>query len=1028
MKRANSIIEIFKKQVMESPNNVGLVTDFSNYSYDEIDKNSDKVADELLRNNVVKGDFISVIMHRSEKMLFAILGILKVGAVYVPISREFPEERTDYILKDTDSKIVIVDGDINLNNTIFTLVANDDFFKRELNSKVSIPLINGDDPLYCIYTSGTTGVPKGVVNTNLGCINRISWMQEEYPINNNDRILQKTNYIFDVSVWELFWWFFTGASCVLLEDGEQGNPEKIYRKIIEEKITVTHFVPTMLSEYLNYLEDNSIEDSSNLKWIFSSGEPLLPEYSSRFYKLSKGTLVNLYGPTEASIDVTHYKVSGEESQIPIGVPIKNMQVVIADPKTLKICDEGKKGEIFILGVGLAKGYLNNPAKNAEAFLNNPFGTGRAYRTGDFGYVKNGLIYYVGRKDDQIKINGYRVDLNEILFHLKKFDSIDDVRIIYTKEVVNTLKVYFISKEKIEEESIRNYLQTKLPKYMVPHEYYQLDKFPITLNGKLDKKKLLELSNSKLKYLQNYTDKLDEKQKAIYNSLALSLGKQDIDLNNNYISLGGDSMKAIRAVSILRKNGFNCTIKQILTSNKIIDLCQNIVEDTSEFEDDITPYGSVIDTPIIKLFKKYQMQHPGHFNQIRSKTEENLNVGQIKKVLFNLARIHPELTAIFLKNGTLTIENSPFSNLEIIDRRSVQELDWKKELDKLLTDGKLEFHSNEQLFKVVVFEMSNKCLLLFIAHHLIIDEISWKNIFDDFDQLGKNILINSDYEDHKTVGTSFRSWSYFLESYKKDFVNSSEFKYWKNLNEEFFELNKNLNQLTITEVAEPVVNITQKISSISSLKKIIDGSQYTILDLILLLLKKTLQKIKNIEKVPLLVESHGRHDFSGKLRIENTVGWFTSFYPLILTKESTTEEGLFKIHQQIKSIPNDGIGYGISFDNLNFIMPHFLFNFFGEITEDNNIQYVKDFFKYEKNEINFINMHPMKIDVMILNGDVTISIEAQQRFYSQKVLKKIVDEIISETLKLENTEVNEVKIEVDEGIDFDDFSNILDKFN
>lgn len=629
MKRANSIIEIFKKQVKESPNNVGLVTGFSNYSYDEIDKNSDKVADELLQNNVVKGDFISVIMHRSEKMLFAILGILKVGAVYVPISPEFPEERTDYILRDTNSKIVIVDADINLNNTIFTLVVNDNFFKRELNSKFSIPLINGDDPLYCIYTSGTTGVPKGVVNTNLGCINRISWMQEEYPISNNDRILQKTNYIFDVSVWELFWWFFTGASCVLLEDGEQGSPENIYRKIIGEKITVTHFVPTMLSEYLNYLEDNNIEDSSNLKWIFSSGEPLLPEYSSRFYKLSKGILVNLYGPTEASIDVTHYKVSGEETQIPIGVPIKNMQVVIADPKTLKICDEGKKGEIFILGVGLAKGYLNNAAKNAEAFLNNPFGTGRAYRTGDFGYVKNGLIYYVGRKDDQIKINGYRVDLNEILFHLKNFDGIDDVRIVYTKEVVNTLKVYFISKEKIEEEAIRNYLQTKLPKYMVPHEYYQLDKFPITLNGKLDKKKLLELTNGKLKHSQNYTDKLDERQKVIYNSLALSLGKPDIDLNKNYIALGGDSMKAIRAMSILRKNGFNCTIKQILTSNKIIDLCQNINEDTSEFEDGITPYGSIIDTPIIKLFKKYQMQRPGHFNQIRSKTEEKLNVEQIK---------------------------------------------------------------------------------------------------------------------------------------------------------------------------------------------------------------------------------------------------------------------------------------------------------------------------------------------------------------------------------------------------------------
>lgn len=1028
MKIANSIIEIFKKQVKKSPNNIGLITDFSKYSYDEIDKNSDKVANELLRNNVVKGDFVSVIMRRSENMLFAILGILKVGAVYVPISREFPEERKDYILKDTNSKLAIVDEDLNLNNTIFSLVANDSFFKRELNSKISIPSINGEDSLYCIYTSGTTGVPKGVVNTNSGCINRISWMQEEYPISNNDRVLQKTNYIFDVSVWELFWWFFTGAACVLLEDGEQGNPEKIYQKIVEEKITVTHFVPTMLSEYLNYLENNNIEDSSKLKWVFSSGESLFPEYASKFYKLSKGTLVNLYGPTEASIDVTHYKVSGEESQIPIGVPIKNMQVVIADPRTLRICDEGDKGEIFILGVGLAKEYLNNVEKTSEAFLINPFGTGRAYRTGDFGYIKNGLIYYVGRKDNQIKINGYRVDLNEILFHLKKFRSIDDVRIIYAKGLVNTLKVYFISREKIEEESIRTYLQTKLPEYMIPHEYYQIDKFPLTLNGKLDKKKLLELSNSKLRYLQNYADKLDEKQKIIYKSLALSLGKKDIDLKKSYISLGGDSMKAIRAVSFLRKNGFNCTTKQILTSGKIIDLCQNIVEDTLEFEDSVTPYGSVIDTPIMKLFKKYQMKCPGHFNQIRSKTEETLNVDQIERVLVNLVRIHPELSATFLNNGTLIIENRSFSNLKVIDRKLNQKLDWKKELDKLLIEGNLEFHNGEPLFKVIVFEMDNKYLLLFVAHHLIIDEISWENIFDDFDQLGRNILGNSSYEENKNSSTSFRSWSYFLESYKKNFVNSSEFEYWKNLNNDFSELNKNLNQVTSNKISKNVVNITQKISSISSLKKIINGSQYTILDLILFLLKKSLQKIKNIEKVPLLVESHGRHDFSGKLRIENTVGWFTSFYPLILTGESTPEEGIFKIHQQIKSIPNDGIGYGLLFDKLNFIMPHFLFNFFGELTEDNSIQYVKDFFKYEKNEINFINMHPMKIDVMILDGDVTISIEAQQRFYSQKVLKQIVEEIITEALKLENKGVNEAKVEVGEGIDFDDFSYILDKLN
>lgn len=973
MKRANSIIEIFKKQVMESPNNVGLVTDFSNYSYDEIDKNSDKVADELLRNNVVKGDFISVIMHRSEKMLFAILGILKVGAVYVPISREFPEERTDYILKDTDSKIVIVDGDINLNNTIFTLVANDDFFKRELNSKVSIPLINGDDPLYCIYTSGTTGVPKGVVNTNLGCINRISWMQEEYPINNNDRILQKTNYIFDVSVWELFWWFFTGASCVLLEDGEQGNPEKIYRKIIEEKITVTHFVPTMLSEYLNYLEDNSIEDSSNLKWIFSSGEPLLPEYSSRFYKLSKGTLVNLYGPTEASIDVTHYKVSGEESQIPIGVPIKNMQVVIADPKTLKICDEGKKGEIFILGVGLAKGYLNNPAKNAEAFLNNPFGTGRAYRTGDFGYVKNGLIYYVGRKDDQIKINGYRVDLNEILFHLKKFDSIDDVRIIYTKEVVNTLKVYFISKEKIEEESIRNYLQTKLPMYMIPHKFINIESFPLTSNGKPDKKALINISNIAKSNLKA------EEEEAILCTVCYKILKQELgdslNLECSFVDNGGDSLRAMKVTSELKKNNYSASVRDLLKTKSLKDFITNTnLQDYVHNENKQSNIYTTLGTPIMQDFLKKDLPNSSHFCQAIVVDISKTSLATLLNGINYLIDRHDSLRLSITEEHNFKI-NLPgyrkyyFENQILKEQISQQIVDVISE--KIISKINLE---DNNLIAVEYVETPDTNYAFICIHHLLVDVVSWGIILQDLD----------DYICNQECDTSRSRLLKAIESINKLPVDEEEFNYWNQVT-----LAHKSNNFENYEFSQEIQKNYLKLEFSQDNLKVIQ-SNLKVEHFLLSLIVRCFAMISQKNNIQVMLEGHGRMFKDYLENVIDVVGWFTSEYPINFDVKRDLVAQCDEIERRMLAVPNNGLMYSKVKKSLSKVAcPDILFNYLGDSFADTSWKVLKRT-NYSINNMISDNNYQKSIFMVLLektDNAFEISITSDSQHYSLEFMEE-----------------------------------------
>lgn len=1025
---SRSVIEVFKNQVKNSNSNIALEVGTHRYSYDEVDQKSDIVALELLNNGVSVGDFIPVIMCRSQRLIFVILGILKVGAIYVPISEEYPRERINYIIEDTNAKLVITEKMLDVKKDISFLNINNMFFKNNLKESLDIAVTSENDSLYCIYTSGTTGTPKGVINTNAGCLNRIKWMQKEYPISNGDKILQKTNYIFDVSIWEFFWWFFNGATCVLLEDGEQGNPEKIYQTIIKENITVIHFVPTMLSAYLKYLQENKIKDDSKLKWVFSSGEALPPSYGTKFYKYSKGSLVNLYGPTEASIDVTYYLVSGEEQKMPIGRPISNMNIIIANPKTLEICEEGIEGEIFISGIGLAKEYLNNPDKTEEVFLRNPFGKGRAYRTGDYGYIENGLVFYSGRKDKQIKINGYRVELNEILSCLKELEDIEDARVIFNKGLVYSLQLYYISKNKIRDEIVRKYLEEHLPYYMVPHEYYQIDKFPTTLNGKLDEKALLQFSKNK-DLSTNLKEDLSRDERIIYDSLKKSLGKQNIDLRKNYIALGGDSMKAIRALSELRKSGFNCSIKQILTSKNIYELCQMVNKEFNEFEDNVSKFGMVKDTPIMKLFKKYNMKKPGHFNQIRSKNEKNLNGKEIRNFLIKLAKLHPELGAKFTNEYELNVVNQEFTNMIFKNRRKFYDLDWESELENLLIEGELEFKEQEQLFKVIIFEMREKCVLLFIAHHLIIDEISWKVIFDDYNLISQNRLMNDiEIVSENKLGTSFRSWSYFLSNHKNKYLESIEADYWRSKNEEFLKLNKYLNKLSNNK-NNNIVNISRKISSVSTFQRILKDKYYSMFDVVLYLIKESLMLChKELDTLPLLIESHGRSEFSGEIRTENTVGWFTSYYPMLIGREENLEKSLFNIHKLIKLVPNEGVGYGLLFDEFDYVTPHFLFNFFGDLTEENDIQNVRNFFKYEKAEVNFCDMHPMKIDVMILKEDVMITIEAQQKFYSSLQLERIVENVILKLSEFEDSENNKLNIDINVDIDYDDFFNILNKLN
>ncbi|MCP4157761.1 MAG: amino acid adenylation domain-containing protein, partial [bacterium] len=429
-----TIHRLFEEQVERTPGNPAVIKKENEdamqphkLTYRQLNKKANQLAYQLRKRGMKAGTIAAIKIERSLELIIAIMGILKVGGAYLPISTDNPPERTAYIIRDSGAQLLLTQKKQTLQQEDIERIDVD----REAicEGPVENPPGNSTagEMIYIIYTSGSTGNPKGVVVEHRSVVNRLNWMQRRYPIGEHDVILQKTPVVFDVSVWELFWWSSRGAAVRMLAPGDEKSPAAIVEAIEQEKVTTIHFVPSMLSIFLEHLEGTTGEADriAGLKWVFASGEALTQQQAERFNRiLNRGgatRLINLYGPTEATVDVTYYDIpSAEElTGIPIGKPIDNIRLYVVD-KNRKIQPIGVTGELCIAGTGLARGYLNNPELTAEKFYKEPPTPAqqhyekRLYHTGDLAsWQPDGNIRYLGRLDHQIKIRGFRIELGEI---------------------------------------------------------------------------------------------------------------------------------------------------------------------------------------------------------------------------------------------------------------------------------------------------------------------------------------------------------------------------------------------------------------------------------------------------------------------------------------------------------------------------------------------------------------------------------------------------------------------------------------
>jgi surfactin family lipopeptide synthetase A len=472
-------------------------------TYVQLNEKANQVAHLLRAEGVGPGQVVALMVERSVAMIVGILAAIKAGAAYLPVAPDLPQERIDYMLKDAVVRVMLVQKKTAGRSFYPGLVINLDDPDVYRGSTANPTILNKPQDLaYVIYTSGSTGKPKGVMIEHRSLVNRLHWMQQAYPIDKSDVILQKTPYYFDVSVWELFWWALQGAKLCLLMPGGEKHPVAIIETIRKQHISVIHFVPSMLNVFLEFLDGRAarvLGSLASVRRVFASGEALTPSHVRKFNEIwgsrTGARLTNLYGPTEATVDVSYFDCPAHNNftTIPIGRPINNISLyVIRDGRQVAI---GEEGELCIAGIGLARGYLNNATLTDEKFTDNPVKPGeRIYRTGDIArWLPDGNIEYLGREDHQVKIRGLRIELGEIENNIREYPGIIDCVALVKRYSENIILIvaYVVCKFDLKIEDLKHHLKKCLPDYMIPNRFEKIDAMPLTPSGKADRNALPE---------------------------------------------------------------------------------------------------------------------------------------------------------------------------------------------------------------------------------------------------------------------------------------------------------------------------------------------------------------------------------------------------------------------------------------------------------------------------------------------------------------------------------------------------------
>ena len=620
--------ELFEEQVQRTPGAVAVVYEDDSLTYAELNAKANQLAHYLRVRQSGPDQLVGICVERSLEMVVGLLGILKAGGAYVPLDPSHPSERLQYMLEDAAPKVLLTQARLTerLHQTDAEVIALDEQW-GEIAQQPCDDLdltalgLRSHHLAYVIYTSGSTGRPKGAMNEHRGVVNRLQWMQDQYQLGSLDRVLQKTPFSFDVSVWEFFWTLMSGARLVMARPEGHKDPAYLCKLIQEAGVTRLHFVPSMLQSFLDH--DGS-GDCSSLRHVVCSGEELPAPLQKKCSKrLPQVRLSNLYGPTEAAVDVTAWECSPEDqsTRVPIGRPISNIRMYLLGPDRQPVPID-VAGEIYIAGVGVGRGYLNRPQLTAERFIQDPFSTdpqARMYKTGDLGrWRADGNIEYLGRNDNQVKIRGFRIELGEIEAQLLRHPQVKEAVVLAREDEPGEkrLVAYVVGQHTsyvdsaLSVETLRAHLKRVLPDHMLPSAFVMLDSLPLSANGKLDRRAMQapERSAYGSRGYEAPQGEIEEILAGIWQALLKveRVGRQD-----NFFELGGHSLLIVQMLERLRRVGLSAEVRRVFDSATLADLASVLGSTSVEqfaVPPNLIPLGCEAITPQMLTLVDLEAQH------------------------------------------------------------------------------------------------------------------------------------------------------------------------------------------------------------------------------------------------------------------------------------------------------------------------------------------------------------------------------------------------------------------------------------
>ena len=553
--------ELFEEQVVLSPGTLAVKAGEESLTYGALNERSNKLAHYLRAKGIGPESRVGVCVERSAEMIVSLLGVLKAGAAYVPIDHNHPAERFQWLLEDSGASLLLTQPHLleklpPVELEILSLDRELSLLNGQSVENVS-STVTADNLAYVIYTSGSTGRPRAVMVPHRGICNTLLWRRETFALTNADRLLFNLPYSFDASVWQIFGTLIAGATLVLSKPSRYLDSSYLVEKIVADRITITDFIPSALQVFL---EEPGADRCRSLRHVFSGGEALTSSTRDQFFARLGASLHNVYGPTETSVDAAYWTCDplDKRDSVPIGHPIANKQLYVLD-EIMRAVPIDVTGEIYIGGSGLARGYSGLPGLTAEKFVPDPFSLepgARLYRTGDLGrYRADGAIEHVGRVDNQVKIRGFRIELNEIEASLALHEDVRECVVVVREDTPGNkrLVAYVVTGNLLlSPRDLRQFLEGKLPSYMLPAAIVLIDKLPLTESGKVDRRSLPAPDAMDLEPDEGYVAPRNQIEDLLAEVWAQLLGLKRVSIHDNFFALGGHSLLAARIVSRVRE--------------------------------------------------------------------------------------------------------------------------------------------------------------------------------------------------------------------------------------------------------------------------------------------------------------------------------------------------------------------------------------------------------------------------------------------------------------------------------------------